>query len=235
MLQPALQQPATGRNAEALFEATLERRQALAAQAGVVFEPEVVAKVLFEYPPETHGVFVGFKRTEKVGDVLVRRVTDHLQDELAELEFEQGVVHLLRLVEIRHDRLEEGMDGVIGSDRQDRRQLAPERAGRHAGHAPDRFPDEVVREKEQYDTKARMEKLLDDVGAFAYEDATAFRQFERGSVRVPGLLAVDHVHEIVLVAPEVDLLLLEWAVVQRDQLLVDGKLTIIVGILPDLV
>ena len=52
-------------NAEAFFEATLERRQALAAEAGVVFEPEVAAKVLFEYPPEADGVIVGFGRTEK--------------------------------------------------------------------------------------------------------------------------------------------------------------------------
>ena len=235
MLQAALQQPAPGWNAEAFFEAALERRQALAAEAGVVFEPEVVAKVLFEYPPEADGVIVGFERTEKVGDVLVRRIADHLQDEFAELEFEQGVVHLLRLVEIRHDRLEESMDGIIGSDRQDRGQLASERAGRHARDAPDRFPDEPFAEKEQHDTKARLKKLLDDVRAFAYEDATAFREFERGSVRVPGLFAVDHIHEIVLVAPEIDLLLLERTVVQRDQLFVDGELTVVVGILPDLI
>ena len=79
-------------------------------------------------------------------------------------------------------------------------QLASERAGRHAATFPDRFPDEVVREKEQVRHKARMEKLLDDVGPSRTKMQLPFVSSGEVPVRVPGLLP-STTYEIVLVAP----------------------------------
>ncbi len=68
--------------------------------------------------------------------------------------------------------------------------------------------DEFIWYEEQNEAKFGVEELLYDGGTFSHEDAGTCLEIEGTMGRVPDLLPLDHINDIISVAPEVFILIL---------------------------